>query len=374
MSSLKRNHTYRNGKRFDTSYAIEGNLPTGKFRITLKGVTDKRISKSYQTKANEIEQRAKLFPNDKDWLKEMYITLGQFHKVSEYNLIVPTIKEGFVQFINERKTYGDVKQQTIDCYLSGRNMLIDVLGNIRINQISAMHKPKLEMHYNRKGWSKNTSNQRTRNINQFLKWCLKNEYIQKLPFELIEMKVQKNKKKWIKPSELEVITSAMDNVYKAYVMVAYHSGLRLRELNTNPNDKVYRGLYHSIERLHHTIEGIKVSVWKVTVVGKMNKEDDIFFTNELKPYYDIMVANRRNPNNVSKAFRNACKLTGLGNHKFHDLRHSFCSNLARTIDNPYVIMKRMRHSSLHTSTIYLQDERLGLEKQLESIDLDQFIA
>ena len=75
------------------------------------------------------------------------------------------------------------------------------------------------------------------------------------------MKVQKNKKKWIKPSELEVITSAMDNVYKAYVMVAYHSGLRLRELNTNPNDKVYRGLYHSIERLHHT-PALLVRVWE----------------------------------------------------------------------------------------------------------------
>ena len=39
----------------------------------------------------------------------------------------------------------------------------------------------------------------------------------------------------------------MDKVSRAYAVVSYHTGLRKCELNTNPSDKAYNGLYHSLK-------------------------------------------------------------------------------------------------------------------------------
>ena len=84
MSSLKRNYTYRHNKRIMGSYALVVNLPSGKQRITLKGITSEKQARVFQQKANQVEYNAKLFPADKDWLVEMYYTLGQFDKAADH--------------------------------------------------------------------------------------------------------------------------------------------------------------------------------------------------------------------------------------------------------------------------------------------------
>ncbi len=77
MSRLKRNTTQRNGKKVFGSYRLEINLSTGKEKITLKGITNKRVAKQIQRKVDIVEEKSKLFPNDNDWLKETYIACGR---------------------------------------------------------------------------------------------------------------------------------------------------------------------------------------------------------------------------------------------------------------------------------------------------------
>ena len=359
MSSLKRNYTYRNKKRIFGSYAIVVNLPSGKQRITLKGITNKRQAEQLHQKANLVEYNAKLYPTDKDWLVEMYHTLGQFDKIQS-NTLIPTIKEGFKELLEHKQTYGEItKQQTIDCYEYACRLLIDVLGNIRVNQISAMHRPKIETYVRKQGWSTHTINIRMRNVMQFLRWCLETKYIDDLPFNIKQIKAEKKTRSWIKQHEFELIISKMDKVSRSYAVVSYYTGLRKCELNTNPSDKHFKGLYH-------TFKGVKQGHYCLQVNGKGGVVADIILPETIKDDYDTMVRNRLHPTTISKKFKSACIEVGFPHYRFHDLRHSFCDNQCMETTDAYLLSLQMRHSSLNTTQNYLNDKRLKWDKLVEN--------
>ena len=359
MSRLKQNSTQRNGKRILCSWSIIANLSTGTERITLKGIKDKKVASRIQSKVNEIEKQSKLYPNIKDWLVELYIACGREDLIPNYNDVIPTISEGFDELIETKTMYKTIKSQsTIDAYKLACQVLIDVVGDIPINQISSVHKSKLQLELNSRGYSDNTINIRVRNIMQFLRWCEEIQYLDKVPFKIPQIKVKPNTKTWIKPEELDLILSALDcEVVKAYVLVAYHTGLRLRELNTNPSDKQYKGLYHSIKRVDN--------VWQLMVNGKGGKVKPTILPDEIKPYYDVMTATRRNPNTISRYFKRACVKVGLPHYHFHHTRHSKASNTCMSSTDINYNKNLLRHDSVKTTEKYLNDTRLSWEKLVE---------
>ena len=155
----------------------------------------------------------------------------------------------------------------------------------------------------------------------------------------------------------------MDKVSRAYAVVSYHTGLRKCELNTNPSDKAYNGLYHSLSK--------KDNYLCISVNGKGGKVADIILPDHIKEQYDIMVMNRLHPTTISKKFKKACIDVGLPHYRFHDLRHSFCANQSLITQDAYLLKSKMRHSNLNTTQTYLNDERLDWVKQVES---EQFKA
>ena len=207
--------------------------------------------------------------------------------------------------------------------------------------------------------SDNTINILRRNVMLFFRWCLELGYIKEIPFQLKQISVAKRDDNWIQEFDFNLICSLTDKVYRSYFIVAYYTGLRLRELNTNPNDKMYKGLYHVLSREN--------DIWKIKVYGKGNKVESIILPNEIKSEYDVMVANRRNPNNVSKAFRYASRIAGFIQYRFHDLRHSFCSNQSLKTDDAYLLKLLMRHSSLNTTQGYLNDKKLAWQKLVDNV-------
>ena len=88
MAYLKQNS---NSRGF-FSWSVIVNLSVGKHRITLKGITDKRLATRFKNKAIEIETKSKLFPDNKDWLKETYIALGRADLIPNVNHLIPRIK------------------------------------------------------------------------------------------------------------------------------------------------------------------------------------------------------------------------------------------------------------------------------------------
>ena len=361
MSRLKQNTTQRNGVKIFGSYRVEVNLSTGKEKVTLKGITNKRIALRIKNKVDEIELQSKLFPNENDWIKELYIACGREDLIPNHNDLIPTISEGFKELLSTKQLHKQItKQKTIDAYESAQRLMLKVIGDIPVNQISIMHKAKLELELHSRNYKDNTINIYTRNVMQFLNWCVEVNYLDKLPFKIKQIKVQQNDNVWIQPDEFERIISVMDEVSKSYAIVAYKTGLRKCELNTDPNDKAFNGLYHSIQWVEED------EIWKITVNGKGGKVADIILPNYIKDSYDIMVANRLHPTTISKKFKKACIKVGLPQFYFHHLRHTYSSELAMKTNDAYLIQIAMRHSSLNTTQRYLNDNQLKWNKLRES--------
>ena len=364
MSRLKRNTTQRNGKKVLGSYRLEVNLSTGREKITLKGITNKRVAKQIQRKVDEVELKSKQFPNENDWLKETYIACGREDMIPNYNELIPNIKEGFDELISTKQLHKEItKQKTIDAYLSAQSLMLKVIGNIPVNQISSMHKVQIEKELHSRDYSDNTINIYSWNVMQFLRWCEEVQYLDKVPFKIKQIKTSKRSNAWIKQDDFNLITSKMDKVSRAYAVVSYHTGLRKCELNTNPSDKAYNCLYHSLSK--------KDNYLCISVNGKGGKVADIILPDHIKEQYDIMVMNRLHPTTISKKFKKACIDVGLPHYRFHDLRHSFCANQSLITQDAYLLKSKMRHSNLNTTQTYLNDERLDWVKQVES---EQFKA
>ena len=359
MSRLQRNSTQRNGKKVLGSYRLEVNLSIGLVKITLKGITNKRVAKQIQRKVDEIEEKSKLFPNDNDWLKETYIACSREDMIPNHNELIPTIKKGFEELISTKQLHKEItKQKTIDAYLSAQSLMLKVIGDIPVNQISTMHKVQIEKELHNRNYSDNTINIYSRNVMQFLNWCVEIQYLDKLPFKIKQIKVVPNKKTWIKKDEFDLIIAEMDEVSRAYAIVSYHTGLRKSELNNNKFDKAYNGLYHSLK--------FKDNLYQLCVYGKGGKYREVPLMRSIKKEYDIMVENRLHPTTISKKFKKACIKVGLPHYHFHHLRHSFSSNLTMITKDAYLISTAMGHSSLNTTQKYLNDKTLKWTKLVES--------
>lgn len=76
-----------------------------------------------------------------------------------------------------------------------------------------------------------------------------------------------------------------------------------------------------------------------------------------KPYTDI-----------SRAFNGACKRAGIEHLKFHDLRHTFGSRLARNGANLNLIRELMGHASILTTQRYLHSQADEKRQAIESLN------
>jgi len=366
MSVLKQNRTMKKGKYTTYNYYLQVQLPTGKERITLPDTKDDKVlANTLKRKADEVEKRARLFPGDRDWLVMLYKALGLEHKIPTYSANCPTIKQAWELMIADKTSTKQVKSKsTLDMYGYSLLLVLSGLGDIPINAISPLHKPKLQTRINRvakdSAWADTTINFRIKYINAFLNWCLEEQYIDKLPFKLKKVQVVKSKKTWIRIDEFNEICRFVNPNYLSHIKVAYHTGLRLRELTTDPNDKAYKGLYHTLDRADNQ--------WRLQVTGKMGDVKPTILPEEVKADYDIMVANRFNPHTISKQFKKACIKAGYPQYNFHHTRHSKAHNTVEKGDI-YTASAMMRHKSIKTTEGYLNDERLSWVKQVESMNI-----
>lgn len=355
MAYIKRNYKYINGTKIPYSYRVHFSLPAGKFGITLKGITDKKVANQFKSKAIIIEQRALLYPNDKDWLREMYVTLGRYDKVPDYNTLIPTIRVGFQQMIDEKLRDKDCNSsKTLESYRGGLLLLLEVTGDIAVNQISAMHEPKYHSITKKKEWTDTTINIRSRNVMMFFKWCLSKEYIKKIPFTIKQRRVPLKENRWINKADFDKITSYMPSEYAVWCQIAYKTGLRLCELRTNQNN-----------RLFHTISKVD-NVWQLDVRGKGGKRRLVILRDSLYEDYKKMIAVQYHEHTISGHFKKACRLAGLPDHYFHEIRHSACSNRLLEGVDFFTVSKEMGHSNPKTTIRYSNDIQLGWEKLLET--------
>ena len=376
MSQLVRNSTYKNGVRKFGNYTLRVYLPKVRLNIPL-GINDKKKAKFIQRNVNQIERDANRY-QDKDYRNDIYIACSYKPKVD-----VPIFKFDtlFVKMIKGKVKDEVMNPRTREFILGKKNksglvvggiypmFIRDIFGKLDIRDVSVAHKDKLIDKLNsgyikggkRKMYSESSINIVKRNLISFFNWLVEEDYLDKIPFKLKQVKKKSiGQNVWIKPSVFEQICTYAHFTDVAYFKMAYHTGLRLRELRTPELIKSSSSI-----TLYHTLKQESGNYW-IEVYGKGGKVKQLPLIKGLKPYYDTMIANPKAPRTITANFKKACRLSGHGDFHFHNLRASFISNLAMSNTNPKVIKELARHSDLKiTSEHYLADNQMN-KNMLES--------
>ena len=373
MSQLVRNSTYKNGIRKFGNYTLRVYLPKTRINIPL-GISDKKKAKFIQRNVNQIERDANRYP-DKDYRNDIYVACSYKPKVD-----IPVFKFDtlFIKMIRAKVKDEIISKRTKEIILGKKNksgivvggiypmFIKDIFGKLDIRDVTVAHKDKLidklNSGYMRGGvrnmYSDSSVNIVKRNLTSFFNWLIEEDYLDKIPFRLKQVKKKSiGQNVWIKPSVFKSICSYAHYTDVAYFKVAYHTGLRLRELRTEEQIKSSMSI-----TLHHYLKREEGNYW-IVVSGKGGKVKELPLLKGLKPYYDTMIANPKCSRTITANFKKACRLAGFNDFHFHNLRASFISNLAMNNTNPKVIKELARHSDLKiTSEHYLADD--GMNKKM----------
>jgi integrase len=79
-------------------------------------------------------------------------------------------------------------------------------------------------------------------------------------------------------------------------------------------------------------------------------------------------ASKVNIHTLRSAFDDALEKAGVGDFRFHDLRHTFAARLAQTGVDPYTIQKLMGHTSFTTTQRYAHHFVESLRRGIECLE------
>jgi len=138
------------------------------------------------------------------------------------------------------------------------------------------------------------------------------------------LKVPKFKPRVLKDWEFQKLYDASSPHFKAILLCAYLSGMRRSEIaKLKWNEVDFEDCYiHVIETKNNEMRSIPISESLLSTLQELkknSKSDYVFTTHEGKPYTHVTVWKR--------AWYTALRRSGIGECRFHDLRHTFVSNL-----------------------------------------------
>jgi len=377
MSSLIKNSTMINGVRQYYGYTIKIKLPQQSVRVSLPESKDREhYARDKQQIGNQIEQEAKENPHQRshqEWVKYIYSRFGISEVLDKKNQAkevrqakenhVIRLDEAFTKMIRHKVQLNHIQsERTIRLYNRTCKYMIECLGNIPIGEYTEKVHQRFFNYLKKQKMNDTTINIHQRGIKSVMNWCFKKHLIDKyVDIEMIT-KIPPKENNYISPEQLDEICSNTSKEMASYFKIAYHTGLRLRELNTDPECKEALGLYH-------ILESDDQGDYRIRVFGKGRKKGYVSLPNGLLSTYKVLQHNHFKPGSITINFKRACRKSGYPQFHFHNLRASFGDNLIKSGNDPFVIMKAMRHSSLAVTDHYIQDEEFGWQQLKSNIIL-----
>ena len=363
MGTLRQNKSTQHGKRYRTNYHVSFTLPSGKVQATIPNSKEnKPLAEAVLLHGNTIEEQAWRYPTVKDWEAELYQILGIKDKVSlqEDSAI---ISAGFQQMVAEKIKLNTISSRTAtSCYRYAEQYLIQALRDKAIRQIARKDKAQILQTMEASGLTAGGINNYNKTIMTFLRWCVKNELLGKLPFTLEQIK-QPSLNRISRISEEvfeEICQSGTNPIQVAYWRVCYAIALRKCEINPDKTDKHYEGLFHQCE------QDSQGNIY-LHVFGKGKKYRKVPLPLHVIEDYVTILQHRLHPSTISQSFKKAAIKAGYPEFHFHHTRHSGIANMLKGSDgNLFWVSKVVGHSKITTTMKYLRDEEFAWEMIVEN--------
>jgi integrase len=261
-------------------------------------------------------------------------------------------------------------QRTLDGYQSIiEHHLIPALGHVQLKQL---HPQTIQAYYGKacENLSARTVHHQHRVLSQSLKYAVRQGYLGRNPAELVDPPSPRKKAMLtLTPAEVEVLLgTAQDSDYYPVIYTAVSTGLRQAELlglrwrdidldmlSISVSQVLYkrRGVCefkepktsHSRRRVAMTPKLAcflrEYKLERESLYQQLGKElslDSLVFASLKGEPIDPCV--------LGHSFKRIVKRTGLGNVRFHDLRHTFASLMLLRGAKPKVISEALGHASV----------------------------
>lgn len=163
---------------------------------------------------------------------------------------------------------------------------------------------------------------------------------------------------------LEACRNALDGQLREIIIVGMHTGMRESEILSMRWSKI--DLKESTIATTQKGNRIKIVPMNDTVFGLLKEKSKVrsmsgyvFTTSEDTPFI---------ARNMYREYQKAVRRSGIGNFRFHDLRHTCGTRLARAGHDIYAIASVLGHTQLSTAKRYARHNTESLRKVVKSLD------
>lgn len=321
-----------------------GGYGTGNFRVRLvlpnskktktfsTGTSDRKIAEKFLDRINTIEKLAKAengaiialyndLKGDNGLVESINKELG-----NEYKITLSSAVDDYLDNCRLRVSVNTVKTYK----LALRDLCRALKKSTRLSELRKTDY-SITLSYLKDRFNDTTVNIRLRGIRAFLLWLVENDYLEKLPFKVKQIKLKERLPKFLTPEELKAIYSNVSDPILLSIYKVYEgTGMRLSELKTS------------------NLEGNFIRV-----IGKGNKERLIPLPISLHSDYQIAMAANYKTERISRGFTKAIRKANInGNKSLHSLRHTYALLKLVELGEKHLVQELLGHSSVTVTEMY----------------------
>ncbi len=322
----------------------KGGYGTGNFHVKLILPNSKRV-KTFSTGTKNRKDANKIL--------ERVITVEKLAK-AENGAIIALYKDlkgdnGLIESVNKElgNEYMITLLSAVDDYLEDCKLRVSIetvksyklalrdLCNAlkKSTRLSELTKTdySITLSYLKDRFNDTTVNIRLRGIRAFLIWLVENDYLEKLPFKVKQLKLKERLPKFLTPDELKAIyCNVSDPILLSIYKVYEGTGMRLSELKTSKLEGNF-----------------------IRVIGKGNKERLIPLPISIHSDYQIAMAANYKTERISRGFTIAVRKANIqGNRSLHSLRHTYALLKLVELGEKHLVQELLGHSSVTVTEIY----------------------
>lgn len=161
-----------------------------------------------------------------------------------------------------------------------------------------------------------------------------------------KFKVRNERLRYLMPDEIRILLSNCAEHIRPIVMVAVHTGMRKGEVLSLRRDQVNfeQGIITLTDTKNSERRDIPMNETVKVTLRAIDGEDPFFFASTKKKGKPFVW--------IEMSFHQALKKSGIEDFKFHDLRHTFASNLVMAGEDLHTVGELLGHKSLNMTKRY----------------------
>jgi integrase len=326
---------YQNGKRVRESVTIPGKEPKDVTKTeALKALAIRKAE--IATGKFDIVQTRKQYPFDR--VIKSFLENYSTHKKSEGRDVESS--KPLLKFFKGKKL-SFINSWQVDKYKSHRLKTISIYG---------------------RPISKSTINREIAFLKTMLNYSVRRGWLSENPLKGYSLYKEKpSKMRILSQEEFRAFYKEASELLKPILLAAYYTGMRRNEVLKLKWENVYldKGyiLVEETKNDESRVIPINKQLLKTLNSLKLIPSDGFVFTNKGKPIKDIRTA-----------FDGALKRSGIKKFTFHDLRHTFASNLVMNGFDLVTVKELMGHSSIQMTMRYSHPTPEHKVQAIESLD------